>query len=432
MHQRKIPTIVGLLLVALMIFVFRFALDHVSPLLSKASETVEPKNVTITNISDTSFTVSWTTTTPATGAVQLGEKLTNSVFYDDRVSAMTSQPIENQRFSTHAITVRALKPETMYQFNILSAGKPYQNGNARYEVRTASIIAGLGTAIEPAYGQITTQSGDPADGALVYLTLTGGQTLSTLTKSGGTWVIPLHRARTSDLTTYSPSQERIDETILIRSQDQEAHVMTDTMNDNPVPVITLGKTYDFRKVQADGNTKQLAETPPRVLGTTTETSGHSVTITKPNNGAALTSNLPLIQGTGVPNNQVLITIGITHPLSDTFLVGTDGIWRYTPPKPLNPGKQSVTITTKNSIGKTVAITHIFEILKSGTQVLGEATPSASLTPDPTIPDDPTPTATIAGEPIPETGSSLPLISMLILGIGLIGSGLVNAYARRYS
>lgn len=402
MHQRKIPTLIGLLLVGAIIFVFRFAFDRVSPLLTKASETAAPKSVTISNISDTTFTISWTTTKPTTGAVRLEGKRTHDVFYDDREGIAPSQ-------STHSVTIRSLKPETTYQFRILSEGKSYRNGAVLYEIRTGPTISGLGTSLEPAYGQITTQSEEPAEGVLVYLTLTGGQMLSTLSKSDGTWVIPLNRVRTSDFTIYSAFQERTDETLLIRAHNQEAQVITDTMNDNPVPVITLGKSYDFRKVQVSA-----PKTPP-VLGTSTQT----VAITKPNDGAALISNLPLIQGTGIPNEQVLITLGITNPISDTFLVGADGIWRYTPPKPLSPGKQSVTITTKNAMGKAVAITHLFEILKSGTQVLGDATPSATL--------EPTPTATLAGEPIPETGSSLPLINMLILGIALISSGAFVTY-----
>jgi uncharacterized surface anchored protein len=107
-------------------------------------------------------------------------------------------------------------------------------------------------------------------------------------------------------------------------------------------------------------------------------------------------------------------------MSDSVIIGADGMWRYTPPKPLSEGKQSVTITTSDAKNQTVALTHVFEILKSGTQVLGEATPSATLTP--TIDMTPTPTSTLAGEPIPETGSPLPLLLLLILGVSLVSSG----------
>lgn len=421
MHQRKIPTIVGLLLVGVLIMLFRFAFNEVSPLLTKASEGTFPKDVTVTNVSDTTFTVSWVTTQPSTGVIRLDGISKSTLYYDDRITASSSQSPPTQQYITHMVTIRTLKPETSYEFRILSNGKSYQNGKVPYDVRTAPQLTGLGTTIEPSYGQITNPSGEPAEGVLVYLTLSGGQTLSTLTKQAGTWVIPLNRARTSDLTAYASPNERIDETILVRGPGGEAHAMTDTLNDNPVPVITIGKTYDFRKIQAENGKKQsLAQEPPSVLGTTTQSTPTTVAITRPADGAAIPSNLPLIQGIGIPGSQILIVVGITNPVSDTFLVSEDGIWRFTPPKPLSEGKQSVTITTTDAKGRPMALTHVFEVLKSGTQVLGEATPSGTITPEPTLPEEPT--ATLAGEPIPETGFPLPLIVLLILGFGLVTSG----------
>ena len=62
------------------------------------------------------------------------------------------------------------------------------------------------------------------------------------------------------------------------------------------------------------------------------------------------------------------------------------------------GKQSITITTTDQHNQTKALTHTFEILKSGTQVLGDATPSATLVPTPTIDSTPTPVTTLSGEP----------------------------------
>src|SRR3989344_515252 len=424
MRERKIPTLIGLLLVGTVVFTVRFAFNQVSPLLTKASETTTPKEVTITNVSDTAFTVSWMTSTPTTGSVRLEGKLPATMYYDERINLSASSPSSPaQSYTTHMVTLRSLKPETTYTFRILSNGKSFQNHAKPYEARTAPQLASLGTAIEPAYGQVTNPSGEPAEGAIVELTLSGGQPLTTLTKSGGTWVIPLNRARTDDLSAYIAAGDRIDETIVVRSSEGEAHATTDTLNDNPVPVITIGKTYDFRKIQAEnGKSQPLAQTPPNVLGSSTQPASGAVSITKPAQGSAIPSNLPLIQGTGVPGNQVLIIVGITNPVSDTFLVGEDGVWRYTPPKPLAEGKQSVTITTSDAKNKTVAITNLFEVLKSGTQVLGDATPSASLTPEPTVAGEPAPTATLAGDPLPESGFPLPLIILLILGFGLITSG----------
>ncbi|MFZ5535639.1 MAG: fibronectin type III domain-containing protein [Patescibacteria group bacterium] len=425
MQQRKIPTIVGLLLVVAAVMVFRFAFDRVTPLLTKAVSTHAPKNVTVTNITDASFTVTWTTDDEVSGSVRLDGVNPDNFFFDERYSTANTKPA-TAAYTTHSVVVRNLKPDTGYKFVIVSNNVSYTNNGVSYEVKTAPAISGLGTGIEPAYGQITATNGLPLDGALVYLTLENGQTLSTLSKTTGTWVIPLNLARTTSLDRYLPVAERINESIVIRSADGESTALTDTLNDNPVPSMTVGKTYDFRKIQAETiGQPPLAAAPaaqPAVLGETTEVKKQTVAIVKPADGSAIPSNLPLIQGTGVGGNPLLVTIGIEKPMSDTVIIGNDGVWRYTPIKPLAPGKQSVTITTKDAQNKTVALTHTFEILKSGTQVLGDATPSATLTPEPTVTDDPTPTATLAGEPIPETGFPLPLIVLLILGLGIFGGG----------
>lgn len=427
MKERKIPTIIGLFLVVLTIMIVRLGFDRIGPLLTKASTTIAPDNVTVTNISDSTFTVTWLTKEPTSGSIRLDGVVPNSFFFDERFSGGNQNAQSaSTLYGTHAVTVRNLKPETAYRFTIISNGSSYSNNGKPFEIRTAPTIPGVGTGIEPAYGQLSSSNGSPLEGAIVYLTLEDGQTLSTLTKSSGTWVIPLNLSRSSDLSRYVPQAERINESIVIRANEGESTALTDTLNDNPVPAMTIGKTYDFRKIQAENTqTKPVALAPspsPAVLGTSTQTASKTVAIVRPADGSALPSNLPVMQGTGVPGNQLLITVGMTQPVSDTLIIGADGIWRYTPIKPLTEGKQSVTITTANAQNKTVAITHTFEILKSGTQVLGDATPSATLTPLPTISDDPTPTATLSGDPIPETGSPLPLMLLLILGVGLISGG----------
>ena len=126
-----------------------------------------------------------------------------------------------------------------------------------------------------------------------------------------------------------------------------------------------------------------------------------------------------------------ITIGITEPTIGSTVVGKDGVWKYTPKQTLAPGKQSITITTVDAKNKAVAITHTFTILKSGSQVLGDATPSGTLeetpTPIPTLEstESATPTEELTGEEIPTSGSFLPTAILIALGCSLfLGGGAV--------
>ena len=428
MQQRKIPTILGLILVFVVIFAFRFAFERISPLLTKASATDAPHDAVFTNVNDTGFTITWLTNADATGAVIIDERKGMGTIFDERDTfAGDSASKLPGKYRTHSIAVRDLNPDSTYNVRILSNGKTYLSDGKPYTIHTGPPIAGNGTDIEPAYGMVVYPSGEPAGGSIVYLKPEGGQTLSALVSPSGSWVIPMHRVRTEDGTKILDVADRINESVIIRSSEGDSSAETDSVNDNPVPDMTIGKTYDFRKIQASQKSNsQLALAPtalptaqPKVLGA--QTINTTVAITKPANSGAVSSTLPLIQGTGVPGNSVLILLGIDHPTSGSVTVGTDGIWYFTPTKPLAEGKQSVTITTKDKTNKIIALTHTFEILKSGTQVLGNATPSATLTPTPILTDTlastPTPTATLAGNPVPVTGSPLPL--MMLLGVGAI-------------
>lgn len=370
MFSKKIPTLLGLILFIIILGGFIFAFEKGIRLPAKAAPEVAPQSVEITNVTDTSFTASWITNDEATGAIEVSGR---TVFGEKG----------SEKSTTHSVTFRGAKPDTSYAFNIFSNGKSYSQNS----VETGPAISGS-VNLEPAYGVV------PA-GALVYLTIEGGQKLSTVAGSSGTWLIPLTLVRDERLASFLIPQERMTEYVVVRLGREESTAITDTLNDAPVPDMQLGKTYDFRRQQAKAIDALFS-------------------LIKPEEGSALPTSFPLIQGTGIPGQQVAITLGITSPIGGSAVVGLDGIWRFTPPNQLAPGKQSITATSTNGEGKAIALTHSFEVLKSGTQVLGDATPSATLTP--------TPTSTASAQPPPESGSTLPTILLLIIGVGLIASG----------
>lgn len=425
MPQKKIPTLLGLLFVLFTVALFSYAFDRVGPLLSRANASATPLNVMISNINDTGLTVSWTTATPASGAITVQSDNTKSeVVYDER-DTMNASSIDQKRlgiYTTHTTTFRNANPETTYRIQIISNDTRYQDINGSpYIITTGPMLTGNGTGIEPAFGTIKTSDGQSASGTLLYLILENGQTLSTLVKPSGSWIIPLNLAREKTLVSYISPNERIDESFIFRLNTEEGQALSDTLNDNPIPEMVLGKSYDFRKVQATKETeKKLASTLPSVLGETTSTPIGIISILKPKDNQAIPTNIPIFQGTGIPNKNVTLIIGIRNPQVGQTTVGNDGIWRYSPTTPLSEGKQSVTLTTQDAQGRPVAMTNMFEVLKSGTQVLGDATPSATILPTPT--DIPIEESTLSGEPIPETGFPLPLILLLTLGTLLITTG----------
>lgn len=399
------PTLIGLLIAAILVgavVYFGERVPALSTLFARGSMSVQ--NIEIANVTDVSLTVSWTTQSPVVGdALVTGGSISRRLAPDDR-----DTPTKKSPATTHHITIRDLTPQTQYQLTVRSDGKNAE-GPPQLATTGPSLPPSEDNALGPAYGNVVTEKNEPAVGAIVYATIEGGQMLSTLVSPSGSWLIPLNRARSADGMHYVEMNERQTLTLRVRTDNRrDAEAITDTLNDSPVPVMTLGKSYDFRKQQAQ------VPKQPAVLGSST------VSLVAPQNGSAIPSNKPLIHGTGIPGKTVVVALGITNPYSDTTTVGGDGIWRYTPKKALGIGKQSVTMTTQNSAGKTIAETHLFEILKSGTQVLGEATPSATLTISPTA--SASPTSTLAGQPLPTSGSLLPTLVLVFIGIGLVISG----------
>jgi len=419
----RIPTILGIILTIIVLGVVVFVGEEMlTP--SKASGAQEPVNVHITNVTDDTYTVSWLTGSSATGTLLVNApNKNNQIYYDERDTTG-----KLGTYITHSVTIRDALPNTQYSIKILSNSNQYVNDGKPYTILTAPALALNSNGLGPAYGTILKTDGTtPVEGALVYLTIDGGQELSALTKSSGLWLIPLNQVRTNDLSRYLPVTNRMTETVTARYNDLETTATTDTLNDSPVPEMIFGKTYDFRHQQANLGTanQQLAQKSPTSLGTVlgqSTTKTFSVTLTQPAQGATLTSPIPLIAGTGIPDKYVGISLGIISPQSGSAKVDANGLWSFTPKKTLSTGKQMVTILSTDINGKPVAITHTFKILKGGTQVLGDATPSATI--EPTETPTPEETSTLSGQPPPNTGYELPTILFLVIGLGLFVGGTV--------
>ena len=137
--------------------------------------------------------------------------------------------------------------------------------------------------------------------------------------------------------------------------------------------------------------------------------------------------------------KLLIIVNST-PQSGKVTVGDDGTWSWRPPKVLEAGIHNLSIQGNDDNGNLITVTRKFIILKSGEAVLGESTPSASLTPSPiasptlnltpiisqTVSPTTIPTSIPITTPIP-TSTEIPTrpptsgvagITLILVGIGL--------------
>jgi hypothetical protein len=454
---KKIPTLVGFLLVAILLAVVNMASQALTRLRTDASDANQPLHIKVTNQAETSVTISWVTSSPVTGALVItGDSLIPKTYFDERdISGRQG------KFRTHSVSASGLKPDTTYSFSILSNSKTFTNNDPIFRFQTAVQKTPVLSEFDPAYGTVgTTGTTDPVSDAIVYLTLTGAQTLSTLVRDNGSWIIPINLVRTANLLDFISPAERLDSTILIRSGMIESEAITDTLNDSPVPLMIMGKNYDFRKVQANKTNKPFSLLPVvspnpdqanrSLLGAKTTRSPvnkYKLAITQPKENATLVSNLPMFAGTGTPGTLIQVALGIKSVSTFSVKVGDDGIWRFTPKKTLDPGKQSVTVTGLDSAGHNRAVTLVFDILKSGTQILGEATGSGTISPSqtPTRLSTPSPTARISITPTredlteptptpanailptatpPVTATMTPTLIFISISVALIAAGMI--------
>lgn len=440
--ELTIPTILGIL-VAIGGLVAGIYLLR-SPLLALVGASPEeaPQKVKITNVTENSFVVSWTTVKATSGFVQYGEKGNPElVVSDDR----DQEKGEIGNYFTHLVTVRGLKATTEYSFRIGSGRNLYDQQGQLYKITTGVALRNP-PAADVAYGQVMTASGDPAEGAIVYASLPGVVPQATLIKSSGSWVIPLATARTTDLTSFAVyDKENTALEIFVEAGGLgTATVVTTTGQDSPVATITLGTS----NAGITGTTGIPTPTPGLVAVVTTPTptptpSGTSrfsmtdlqpateatgagtITILTPKSGEKVNTDQPEIMGKAPPGAVVQITIESPETITATVKADAEGDWSYSVPQDLTPGQHTVTVSTViNGVVKKVTRSFVVQAAGESTVPVIVSTPSATLAPRVAMP------STTSGVPV--SGSLTPTLVLTILGIGLVVAGLVSYKHGSYS
>ena len=216
MNQSKIPTLLALLLLLVGLASAIFIFKQIQVFTIGANPTVAPQNIQVTNIKDTTFTVTWTTDSPTIGFVH----------YSNTNSAPTDLGI------IHSVQISNLKPATTYTFTLNSAGLTFDNSGSPWEVQTKSGVASSNLI---ASGKILQANAMPAANALVFAKTSDGQVNSSITSLAGNWVIPIPNITDSPIIEIS----------VLSDANQKATAKIASTSANPTPVITLGQTYDF-------------------------------------------------------------------------------------------------------------------------------------------------------------------------------------------
>jgi len=398
--NKRMPSLLALLIIIGSIGFTSFLVQTgIIPFL-KAAPSETPVNVRITNVTDTSFTVTFTTNADVSASclidkqVQLDER-------DTATGVLTPHHV-------HSIVVKNLKPQTQYTFSILSGNTTYVDNGKPFSITTGPVINTNPVTHNPVIGKIILPSGDNPQEALIYATVQGGQTISSLVKDTGAYILPLTGMRSTNLSSYISFANIKTLQLLAETQDLASQVTASLQNSNPLPLITLGDDYDFTL-----NVNPLPTSGAPSQGFTaffTLNTNATPQINVPSQNQNFTDSQPLLKGTALPNSTVEITIHSTNIVSGVVTADAYGNWTYRPPQ-LSPGTHTVTIATRDKSGILQTVQQTFNILESGTQVAEAATPSATtVPPTPTpLPAAPTsaPTTVPTITPVPTASSIVP-------------------------
>lgn len=264
--SKQIPTFlgVGVLLIGLVVGIW-FIGTGPGVFAPRATPQTTPKNVKITNVTDTTFSVSFVTDEQTAGFVKYGTKAEtlNLQASDDR-DQLSGQV---GKYSTHHVTMRNLTAGSEYFFTIgTGSNVAYDNNGTPFTVKTGARASGS-SAAKTVYGTVTSEGGTPADGAIVYAVAAGAGELSALVKSSGSWAIPLAQARKTDGSGLAQIKETDALTIVVvgPQSTQTAQTSTTVAQAQPVSAITAGTGATTNQTTASeigGTGGAVPSTPP--------------------------------------------------------------------------------------------------------------------------------------------------------------------------
>ena len=396
--NKRIPTLVGILLITIGVGVTTFLVNQGVLLRSNASVTEQPQNVRITNVTDNSFSVSYETDIQVIGSINYGKdsKLGQQALddRDQQTGSLNSHKIHN-------ITARNLDPQTKYFFSITSGQNNYTNGEQLFEITTGTSLSGSPPQQNPMGGKITVIDGTAPKEAIIYITADNSQVISTLAKDDGTYILPLNSLRTSDLASYYTFPSNATIKMLILGDSLTSNVSLSINQINPIPTVILSKDYDFRQDQS--SSQAIPQTLSSFPSFSSTSSASQILVLKKDQ--EFTDQKPVFRGTAAPSENVVITIHSDQSIQTTVKTDSQGNWSYRPTNNLAPGNHTITVQTKNSSGILQTITQSFIVYATGEQVLpavisGTPTPTPTPTTTPVSAQKISPTLTLTLTPTP--------------------------------
>jgi hypothetical protein len=383
LFQKRIPTAFAFIILISGLFVTAFLVQIGIFTSSQATPNEEPQNVSVSNITNNSFTVTFTTLDPTLSAVQINNPDSPSVAFDIRDTQ------GNQAYINHFITVTNLKPNTQYKFTLLSNGDEYTDNGNLYTATTANGDAPSSGSKYTLSGKVIMPNGEDASDVLLNITIPNAAPISAITNNQGEYFIPTYLVRNishDQILTLVPNTN-ID--LSAKKGDLTSNIVYTYTPSSEIPTITLSSNYSF----IAGNEEENLSSQSSLLAIPTGKKTAQILIISPKNGQTYTDEKPQFKGTALPNSLVTLS---TEPDLINVQIRTDpnGNWAYRPAVSLTQGTYTIKLQATDLNGGTKTAASSFTILASGSQIAENATPSAKPTPTQSIVSTPMPTPTV--------------------------------------
>ncbi len=352
----------------------------------------------IVNLSYNQAGIYWQSEEKETGWIVYGESADEL-----RYTASDERDTEDEKAARqlHFIMLKGLKPDTTYYYQIVSGNEVIDNNGEPFEFKTVKQFSAVG-ATKPAYGKVVLKTGEPAEGALVFIRKGESYPLVSMTKSTGEWLIPLQFVIEKESRTPVALNQNDELAVYITNDDlMNSGIKILVKRTNPFPQsVVLGDDYTF-----------LQEETEEVLSATTSrrsevSVAETIDVLFPRDQAVIPGSKPLIKGTALPGS--IVDISLTSEEGTTLSMRTvaddRGGWLANLIRPLVPGTYYLSMSTVDAQQQSVVLNRTFVMAKSGEQVLGDATGPGALSPTvvPQATVEPSPTVALSPTAMPTT------------------------------
>ncbi|OGH43065.1 MAG: hypothetical protein A3B53_03060 [Candidatus Levybacteria bacterium RIFCSPLOWO2_01_FULL_42_15] len=384
----RIPTLVAAVLIVIGVWATSYLTQQGTIFLGTASVSIDPQDVQITNVTDTSFTVSYRTRSAVFGSlvVSKANDNTQTIVLDDR----DKQRGNASAYFLHYISVHALIPSTAYFFSIASSDKTFLDNGQPFRITTGPTLD-ASLALFLAKGKVFSEN-TGSDKAIVYLKSSSSQTLSTLAKTDGTYNLNFSDIRNGALLSLATIRQASIISLTIIGPSDTSSITILAQQAKSIPPISLTNNYDFSK--DDFTLSQPESTPSSSLKfpTSSPSGGRPPQIISPKKNEVFTQTQPLLRGIAAPNETVAIIIQSAAEIKTTLTTDRNGNWSFRPETPLAAGDHIITITTKDGSGIIRTLSQSFSVFAQ------ESVPLITPTQIPLLSPTPSPSPTLIPKP----------------------------------